>query len=233
MGLVGSGTTSKQIDVETDCRLVGYGGMLFEALVAVVALATLMVLPLGDASLGLGPDRIYAAGLARFVERFGINPELARNFALLAFATFIYDTLDVTTRLGRYMLQELTGWKGVKSGMVTTLLTLALRRFLSQSVSLTRGKPRPRLENVLDHFRHVQPAAGGAHSFGPYNMAERTGRTGLACDRDPHGVHDGHDPVGPGRTIVPWAATPLNNPHWETIPVVAVILIRPGPLVDF
>jgi carbon starvation protein len=51
-GLVGSGTTSKQIDVETDCRLVGYGGMLFEALVAVVALATLMVLPLGDASLG-------------------------------------------------------------------------------------------------------------------------------------------------------------------------------------
>jgi carbon starvation protein len=78
------------------------------------------------------------------VERFGINPELARNFALLAFATFIYDTLDVTTRLGRYMLQELTGWKGVKSSMVTTLLTLALPAiFVSIRIVDPAGNPIP------------------------------------------------------------------------------------------
>lgn len=128
-GLVSSGTTSKQVAKETDCRLVGYGGMLLEGLVAVIALATVMLLSPSDAAAGMAPDRIYANGLAHFVEQFGISAHFARSFALLAFATFIYDTLDVATRLGRYMLQELLGWKGLAGGAAATLLTLALPAF--------------------------------------------------------------------------------------------------------
>ena len=125
-GIVSSGTTSKQIDREPDCRLVGYGGMLLEGLVAVVALSTLMVLAKSDPTTAQSPDRIYANGLSHFVERFGVNRDFARSFALLAFATFIYDTLDVATRLGRYIFQELTGWKGQGGRFVATLVTLAL-----------------------------------------------------------------------------------------------------------
>ena len=40
-----------------------------------------------------------------------IDPSLALSFALLAFSTFVYDTLDVCTRLARYIFQELTGLK--------------------------------------------------------------------------------------------------------------------------
>jgi carbon starvation protein len=128
-GIVSSGTTSKQISREPDCRLVGYGGMLLESLVAVIALATVMLLAPGEPLSLQSPDRIYADGLSHFVGQFGINREMARSFALLAFATFIFDTLDVATRLGRYVFQELTGWKGTTGRIAATLCTLALPAF--------------------------------------------------------------------------------------------------------
>lgn len=124
--IVSTGTSSKQIKKETDCLTIGYGGMLLEALVAIIALATLMMISKGDPLLSQTPDRIYANGLSSFVGKFGINREFAFSFALLAFATFIYDTLDVTTRLGRYIFQELTGLSGVKGRILATLATLAI-----------------------------------------------------------------------------------------------------------
>lgn len=123
-GIVSSGTTSKQIANETDCRLVGYGGMLLEGLVAVTALSTVMILTKGDPLTSAPPDRVYAEGLARFVHNFGIPENFARSFVLLAFTTFIYDTLDVATRLARYLFQELVGWKGTLGRMGATVLSL-------------------------------------------------------------------------------------------------------------
>ncbi len=125
-GLVSSGTTSKQVARESDCRPIGYGGMLLEGLVALIALATVMMLAPGAADAQQPPDRIYAQGLATFVQQFGVNPRFAMSFVLLAFATFIFDTLDVATRLGRYIVQELFGWKGTGGRIWATLLTLAL-----------------------------------------------------------------------------------------------------------
>ena len=144
-GIVSSGTTSKQIAKESDCRVVGYGGMLLEGLVAVIALATVMLLAPSDPATQQSPDRIYANGISHFVERFGVNREFARSFALLAFATFIYDTLDVATRLGRYVFQELTGLKNRWGSVVATLATLALPAF---SVTWT----------VKDASGHIVPA---------------------------------------------------------------------------
>ena len=47
----------------------------------------------------------------------------AVSFGLMAFTTFVYDTLDVCTRLGRYIIQELTGladWTGRWLGTALT-----------------------------------------------------------------------------------------------------------------
>lgn len=125
-GIVSTGTTSKQISNEKDCRMVGYGGMLLEGLVALIALSTVMVLAKGDPLAGASPDRIYAEGLSRFVEHIGIPKQFARAFTLLAFTTFIYDTLDVATRLSRYIFQELTGWKNVVGKTGATMLSLLI-----------------------------------------------------------------------------------------------------------
>ena len=123
--IVASGTTSKQLDKETDARPVAYGGMLLESFLACLSLATVMILakPTGR------PDLTYADGIAVFMNQatFGfISVDIARQFGLLCFATFVFDTLDACTRLARYVLMELTGWTS-KAGMIgATLLTLAL-----------------------------------------------------------------------------------------------------------
>lgn len=143
-GIVCSGTTSKQIAKEKDCHLVGYGGMLLEGIVAVLALSTVMVLSKNDVLAGASPDRIYAEGLSHFVGFLGIPKELARSFALLAFATFIYDTLDVTTRLGRQIFEELTGLKGKIGRILATLASLAIPLFcVSLKLSDGRGGVLP------------------------------------------------------------------------------------------
>ncbi|MBI5098637.1 MAG: carbon starvation protein A [Nitrospirae bacterium] len=123
-GIVSSGTTSKQLIKETDARIVGYGGMLLEGLVGVLALATLMMIPKGSQSLTSDPNLIYAQGLAGYLGLAGVDFHIAFPFALLAFSTFVYDTLDVTTRLARYIFQELTGWQTKTGGFFAALITL-------------------------------------------------------------------------------------------------------------
>ena len=125
-GIVTGGTTSKQIRRESDTRAVGYGAMILEGLVAVLALATVMMLAKGDPLLKSDPNFIYAHGLARYMGMVGINFNVALAFALLAFSTFVYDTLDVCTRLARYILQELLGWKSLAGSVVATFITLLL-----------------------------------------------------------------------------------------------------------
>jgi carbon starvation protein len=124
--LIASGTTSKQLSKETDAKVVGYGGMLLESFVAVIALSTLLILTKDEVALLKDPNQIFANGVATFLSHLGISKEFAFNFALLAFATFVYDTLDVATRLGRYIFEELTGWKNKLSPYVATFATLIL-----------------------------------------------------------------------------------------------------------
>lgn len=125
-GIVSSGTTSKQLAKESDARIIGYGAMLMEGVVAVLALATLMRLPAGVEALKTDPNIVYADGLARYLGLVGVSFNVAFPFALLAFSTFVYDTLDVCTRLARYIFQELIGWQtkaGIFfSGIITLLL---------------------------------------------------------------------------------------------------------------
>src|SRR4029078_11639 len=65
-GLVCSGTTSKQIARETHCQPVGYGAMLLEGFVAVIALATVMIVPSSQLA-GKGPGTLYGIGIGRFL----------------------------------------------------------------------------------------------------------------------------------------------------------------------
>jgi carbon starvation protein len=121
--IVASGTTSKQIRRESDIRPVAYGAMLLEAMVAVVALSCVMVMLPGTQT--ATPDVVFARGIGNFMSLTGIPIQFAILFGLLAFSSFVFDTLDVCTRLGRYVFQELTGLRGMWGGALATLITLA------------------------------------------------------------------------------------------------------------
>jgi carbon starvation protein len=130
-GLVCSGTTSKQLDRESHARPVGYGAMLAEGLVAVIALTTIMILTPAEAR-GLQPGAIYGQGLGRFLTLLigKDNLAFAITFGAMAFSTFVFDTLDVSTRLGRYILQELFGWTSKVGATAATVITLAVPAWL-------------------------------------------------------------------------------------------------------
>ncbi len=130
-GLVCSGTTSKQIDREPHMRPVGYGAMLAEGLVALIALVTVMIVAREEIT-GLAPGTIYGNGIGRFLTLWIGQDKLAFavTFGAMAFSTFVFDTLDVSTRLGRYLVQELFGWSGVPGAIVATLATIGVPAFV-------------------------------------------------------------------------------------------------------
>lgn len=126
-GLVCSGTTSKQVDRESDMPAVGYGAMLAEGFVALIALVTIMIVA-QDSLRGKAPGTIYGNGIGQFLTLIvgKQNLAFAVTFGAMAFSTFVFDTLDVSMRLGRYIVQELFGWKGKLGALIGTLLTLGL-----------------------------------------------------------------------------------------------------------
>jgi carbon starvation protein len=88
------------------------------------------------------PNFIYAQGIGSFLEVIGIPAAIGISFGLMAFTTFVYDTLDVCTRLGRYILQELFGWRDAKGRWVATGLTAAAPLYFVLRTQLdATGKP--------------------------------------------------------------------------------------------
>ena len=120
-GLVCSGTTSKQISRESHCRPVGYGSMLLEGFVALIALGTILIVPVNK---GI-PSTIYGDGMGDFLTVL-IGKEhksFATVFGAMVFSTFVFDTLDVATRLGRYIVQELIGSTSRATAALATAVT--------------------------------------------------------------------------------------------------------------
>jgi carbon starvation protein len=126
-GLVCSGTTCKQIEKESHMRPIGYGAMLAEGFVALIALTTIMIAA-PDSTKGLAPGTIYGNGIGQFLTLVIGEDKLALavTSGAMAFSTFVFDTLDVSMRLGRYLLQELFGWRGRAGAFVATLATVAI-----------------------------------------------------------------------------------------------------------
>ncbi|MDD2481933.1 MAG: carbon starvation protein A [Lutispora sp.] len=100
--LVGSGTTSKQIANEKDSKLIGYGGMLIEGVVAILALISVAAFKGATGT----PAGIFASGISTLMNSFGIPIEIGKVFVILAFSAFALTSLDTATRIGRYVFQE-------------------------------------------------------------------------------------------------------------------------------
>lgn len=143
--LIASGTTSKQLAKERDSKPIGYGAMLLEAMVAIISLCCVMMLSENSPLLEKPrPNFIYAQGIGAFLAKVGIDPQFGVAFALMAFTTFVYDTLDVCTRLGRYIVQELTGWHDARGRWLGTILTAGTPfLFILRTETDATGAPVP------------------------------------------------------------------------------------------
>lgn len=103
--IVSSGTSAKQLRIETSARTIGYGGMLVEGILAMLAVATVMILAARPA--GETPVVTFGRGLGSFMETLGLSPGFASTFAMMAVSTFLLTTLDSCTRLARFIVAEI------------------------------------------------------------------------------------------------------------------------------
>jgi carbon starvation protein len=142
--LVASGTSCKQLKRETDAKVIGYGAMILEALVAAISVGCVMMLAVDNPLAKKAPNFIYACGIGEFLKVFGVPATFGISFGLLAFATFVYDTLDVCTRLGRYIIEELTGWKGrIGRWAATAIMVATPLLFVTQTARDAKGNVIP------------------------------------------------------------------------------------------
>jgi len=138
--LVASGTTAKQLNRESDARPVGYGAMLIEGLLAVIALITAVTLlphkyleffPTGGRA---NPIGVFANGVGSFIEKLGIPIHVGVTFAALAVSAFALTSLDTATRLGRFAFQEF-----FRSDNPTPLQNVLTNRFVATFFTVLPG----------------------------------------------------------------------------------------------
>jgi carbon starvation protein len=132
--LVASGTTSKQLDRESDAKTVGYGGMLIESFLAIISVCAIIILDRGDyigQLASLGPVTLYSQGLGGMISSLGIPETMAISFVALTVSAFALTTLDTCTRLARFAMQELTEGNLIPGSQVVTN-----NRFLSTLIPI-------------------------------------------------------------------------------------------------
>ncbi|MAN88657.1 MAG: carbon starvation protein A [Algoriphagus sp.] len=107
--LVASGTTSKQLDKESDAKVVGFGWMLIESFLAFISVGAVVVLTKTEyleRLAGEGPVSLFSTGLGGMIASLGISESFAVGFVALTVSAFALTTLDTCTRLARFTLQE-------------------------------------------------------------------------------------------------------------------------------
>lgn len=146
-GLVSSGTTSKQLDKETDARYVGYLGAVGEgtlALISIIAVATAFsaadfsskYASFADASKnGLSS---FVTGAANLASGLAIDPALGRTIVAVVVISFAATTLDSSVRLMRYIIAEI-GSEYKIPAITGARTATAISVLVSAALTLTPG----------------------------------------------------------------------------------------------
>ena len=133
--LVSSGTSSKTVSNEKDMLKVGYGAMVLESLLAVIALCVAGAAASANGTPADGtPFQVFSSGVAGFFEIFGIPVYVAQCFMTMCVSALALTSLDAVARIGRMSFQELfsvddmehaEGWRKVLCNTYfSTIITL-------------------------------------------------------------------------------------------------------------
>ena len=157
-GLVASGTSSKQLNRETDARYIGYGGALGEgalALTSILATTAGFAVFAGIdgwhehygtwARASAGATTAFVNGIGALAEGLGIPPGVAVIFAAVVVISFAATTMDTGVRLQRYIISELGAQyriKFVQNRWIATLIAVVSCAVLALGVDRGAGGMR-------------------------------------------------------------------------------------------
>ena len=144
--LVSSGTTSKQLDKETDAKPIAYGGMLLECVLAILTLvATAYAYSWNKANPDLalkGATAIFGGGIAGMIDPSrGSVYEILYTLLVLTYSAFCLTSLDTATRLARFMFQEfwIDGTKGETPENVTGYKKVLANPYVATVITVVLG----------------------------------------------------------------------------------------------
>jgi carbon starvation protein len=140
--LVGSGTTAKQLNNEKDAKIIGYGGMLIECGLAVIALIAVGYLSTREKIASGAPTVVFASGLAKMINTLGGGEKVYQStyaLIILAVSAFALTSLDTATRLARYLFAEFFLDEGETADKVTGVKKILTNPWVGTIVTVGLG----------------------------------------------------------------------------------------------
>ena len=158
--LVSSGTSSKTISSEKDMPMVGYGAMVVESLLGVIALVVVGAVAVNGTKPEGTPFSIFSTGVAGFFEKFGIPVQVATVFMTMCVSALALTSLDSVARIGRMSFQELFLGDTTDTAKMTPVQRVLTNKYFATVITLFFG-----FLLTLGGYNNVWPLFGSANQL--------------------------------------------------------------------
>ena len=159
--LVSSGTSSKTISNEKDMPMVGYGAMVVESLLGIVALVVVGAVAVnGTKPADLTPFAIFSSGVAGFLEKMGLPVQLATVFMTMCVSALALTSLDSVARIGRMSFQELFYGDTIDTSKMPAWQKVLTNKYFATVITLFFGYLL-----TLGGYNNVWPLFGSANQL--------------------------------------------------------------------
>ena len=158
--LVSSGTSSKTVSNEKDMPMIGYGAMIVESLLGVVALVVVGAVAVNGTKPDGTPFAIFSAGVAGFLEKLGVPVQLATVFMTMCVSALALTSLDSVARIGRMSFQELFLGDTTDTAKMTPVQRVLTNKYFATVITLFFG-----FLLTLGGYNNVWPLFGSANQL--------------------------------------------------------------------
>ena len=158
--LVSSGTSSKTISNEKDMPMVGYGAMIVESLLGVVALVVVGAVAVNGTKPDGTPFSIFSSGVAGFLEKMGVPVTVATVFMTMCVSALALTSLDSVARIGRMSFQELFLVDTTDTAKMTPVQRVLTNKYFATVITLFFGYLL-----TLGGYNNVWPLFGSANQL--------------------------------------------------------------------
>ena len=158
--LVSSGTSSKTVSNEKDMPMIGYGAMVVESLLGIVALVVVGAVAVGGTKPEGTPFAIFSSGVARFLEKLGVPVQVATVFMTMCVSALALTSLDSVARIGRMSFQELFYGESTDPKQMTPAQRVLTNKYFATVITLFFGYLL-----TLGGYSNVWPLFGSANQL--------------------------------------------------------------------
>ena len=158
--LVSSGTSSKTVSNEKDMPMIGYGAMVVESLLGIVALVVVGAVAVGGTKPEGTPFAIFSSGVAGFLEKLGVPVQVATVFMTMCVSALALTSLDSVARIGRMSFQELFCGESTDPKQMTPAQRVLTNKYFATVITLFFGYLL-----TLGGYSNVWPLFGSANQL--------------------------------------------------------------------